>query len=359
MKKYVLSAIALLSAAVILYAPAAVGAAVGEAVSSCLEVVVPSLYAFTVLAVYLQRSGLYRTVLRPITCLLSILLGIDKELCAVIILGNIGGYPVGARLLSELVKQGRLGSNEASRLMCCCFGCGPSFVVSVVGLGVFRSAAAGWILFLSCMLTSIIIAFVVCRFGDRITLKRAETLHDLSAECFVSSVKSAGMVMFTVCSSIIVAAVIRTILSEAGVNRLAALLFEHLGFDANADRVFPALLEITGIRNILYSEYAFPLCGVLLSFGGACVLLQVASMTAGVFPLKSFLLSRIPAAILCGAFALIGEILPISAVQTGTFTPCPVQMFSVNAGMSLCVLAMSAILLAGDRLKINYQNPLK
>lgn len=117
MRKYIISALALFAAAGIVLCPGELSASVRSSVSGCLEVVIPALFAFTVLAVYLQKSGLYRTALRPVTKPFSLLLGIPEELCAVFLLANIGGYPVGARLLTVMVKTADSAA-EAPRSCC-------------------------------------------------------------------------------------------------------------------------------------------------------------------------------------------------------------------------------------------------
>ncbi|MBQ4165949.1 MAG: hypothetical protein IJD85_06465 [Oscillospiraceae bacterium] len=77
--KYILSAAAVLCGALLLIDPARISAAVGAAVSTCLEVIVPSLFAFTVLAVYLQSSGLYRLALLPLTNRCQSLCGLTRS----------------------------------------------------------------------------------------------------------------------------------------------------------------------------------------------------------------------------------------------------------------------------------------
>ena len=159
--KYFLSCIAAAAAILLIIDPQAVSEAVKASAASCLEVVVPSLFAFAILAVYLQKSGLYRVALKPLTFPLSKLLRLDEELCAVFVLSNIGGYPVGVKLLSELTEQGRLSERDAGRMMCCCFGSGLGFVVGIAGLKIFGSAAAGLILFAACFAASLLIAAFV------------------------------------------------------------------------------------------------------------------------------------------------------------------------------------------------------
>lgn len=348
--KYILSCVVAAIAMLILLEPAAVRTAVGTAVSSCLEVIIPSLFAFTAVAVYLQNSGLYRIVLKPLTKPLSVLMRLDEELCAVFILGNIGGYPVGGRLISELVRQGRLSRYDAGRLLCFCYGSGPSFVISIVGERVFGSAAAGGVIFVACFLSSFVIGVFVCRCGEQIRLSKAEVQTDLSSGCFVASVMSAARVMLTVCAMIVGFSVVTAAADITGLAAVVGGMLEHMGMGASSHHVLPSLLEISRIQFLCPDiNLIAPLCGALLSLGGVCVLLQISAVTAGSVPLKPFVLSRLPAMGLsalfsCAAVSWCGhhaEYIPASGVLSA-------QLFSVNAGMSVCVVVMCVILLATD-----------
>lgn len=350
--KYVLSLAAAAAAIILLLEPAVIGAAVKSSVSVCLEVMIPSLFTFTVLAVYLQESGLYRTMLKPLTFPLSKLLQLDEELCAVFILSNIGGYPVGARLLSRLAGCGRLSRRDAGRMLCFCYGSGPSFIISVVGQRVFGSAAAGGVIFAACFLTSLIIGIAVCRSGERIKLSSADTVYDFSSGCFVSSVMSAARVMLTVCVMIVCFSSVTAIAELSGLTSAAEALFSQMKAGANSSRIFPALMEISRIQELLPScSFTAPLCGMLLSLGGVCVLLQICAIAESKIPLKLFLLSRLPAMLICGV--LSSAAIPWCGASEQAYIPASAEMqpqlFSVNAGMSLCVLAMCIMLLIPSR----------
>lgn len=333
--KYIISVAAVLAAAVLLINSAAVTEAVRGAVTMCLDVMIPSLFAFTVLSLYLQNSGLADIALKPLTKPLSKLLRLPGELCTVFILGNIGGYPVGARLLRTLAEQGRLSEQDAGRMLCCCYGAGPSFVISVVGVRAFGSATIGALLFGACFLSSLIVAVVVCRRGERITLKPRGARYDLSAQCFIGSVMAAAKVMLTVCAMITVFA--------AGLAMVGA---------ENAGGTLSALLEISRLGGIVPTgALAMPVCGALISFGGACVVLQVVAIGSGRLRMKGFLLSRIPAAALSAAFSALGTLLPPEYIAVSAPNVISAQVFSVNMGMSLCVLIMCGMLLATDKNK--------
>lgn len=334
--KYFLAFAAGLAAVVLIIEPKAVSDAVGAAAASCLEVVVPSLFAFTVLAIYLQKSGLYRTVLKPLTFPLSKLLRTDEELCAVFLLANIGGYPVGARLLSELVRQGRLSRENAGRMLCFCFGSGPGFMLGIVGMRVFGSAGAGIALFGVCFGVSLLIAGFVRSRGE-IPLERAENGCRLDAETFIGSVSDGARTMFTVCAMIVGFSVITSILKAVGIHDCFKEIF-------GSAEILPALLEITRLGEMTATASALPTCAALLAFGGACVIMQTAAIARGI-PLKKYLISRGAAAVLSALFAMpFAGMFPPADVETiaaGTAA----EAFSKNGALSVCVLAMSVLLL--------------
>lgn len=344
-RRYFLTAALVCAAAGILLFPAELSGAVRGSLEGCLEVVVPALFAFTVLAIYMQQSGLYALALKPLTLPLSKLLGIPEELCAVFVLANIGGYPVGARLLSGLVREGRLSRRNAGRMLSCCYGSGPSFVIGTAGMQVFGSATAGGIIFAACFLSSLMIAVFVCRTGEKITLESGNIRTDLSAECFVRSVDSGARVMYTICIMAALFAAVTALLGCSGIAGLISGILEKCGAGGNSSHIFPAFLEVTRVRDMLPGGAAASLCAGLLSFGGVCVLMQVTAVSGGNVPVKPLVLSRIPAALLSAALAVPAGFLPAPVQETSSGGAVRGEIFSVNAGLSVCVMAMAGILI--------------
>lgn len=337
MPKYFAAAASVAVGAGLLIFPKTVSSMVRDAVMDCLNVVIPSLFSFTAFALWLQNSGIYRYALRFITFPLSKLLRMDEELCAVFVLANIGGFPTGIKLLSELVKNGRIDRNDASRMLCCCFGSGPSFIIGMVGIGIFGSAGAGVILFFACFFSSLLLAAIV-RLKGEIKLKKAENHKcNLSSECFVSSVTASAKVMFTVCVMIVGFSAITALLKELG-------LFELVNRFLLKSDVLAAILEITRVKDIAMTSSALPVCAALLSFGGVCVHLQLSALGGGI-PMRRFLLSRLVAMLVSAAFTL-----PFSRNISQVYVPAAVlpNNTQVSGGcviLSLCVIAMSVILL--------------
>ena len=348
--KTILAAVLAAGAAVfLLICPKTASQAASAAISACLETIVPSLFAFSAAAIFLQKSGLYRVVLKPFSVVLSKILRMDEELCGIFLLANIGGYPVGISLISALVAENRLSEKDAARLMCCCFGSGPSFIIGIVGAGVFGSAAVGGVIFAACFLSSVLAAVFVRTRGE-IAFQPAPKSLTIGSGVFVSSVNAAARAMFSVCVMVVGFSVIAAGLREIGVNALLERLFAALGFGDNSGRIFPALLEVTRIKELSPTAHAPAICAALLSFGGVCVFLQISALS-GKIPLKKFLLSRIFAAALSGGIALLlsGFLAPFY-IET-IASPAGTEVFSKNALLSVCTLVMSGILLADSRLR--------
>lgn len=344
--KYIIAAVSAAAAAFLLLSPEEASSAVRGAVANCLEVIIPSLFAFTVLSVFLTASGLYRIVLRPLTFPLSKLLRTDEEICGIFLLSNIGGYPVGAKLVSEMLNSGRISRDTAARMMCFCYGSGPSFIIGIAGVKVFGSAAAGLALYAACFLGSLV-NFVLVRTRGALEISHTGKKYNVTAECFISSVVSAAKVMFTVCVMITAFAVVIAMLSHIRADDAFAAVMRLIGAGGLSDKIFPALTEVSRLGDIPPAAGAFPLCAGLLSFGGACVVLQIAA-TARNIPLGKFLLCRIPAAAVSTAAAIpLSMIIP--PADTAVIAAAGTRVFSSNVPASLCIFAMAGILLAGER----------
>lgn len=344
MKAFLAAGGAAFFAVFLLVCPKAASEAVSQAISACLEIIVPSLFAFSAVSIYLQKSGLYRILLKPFTFLLSKILRFDEEICGIFLLANIGGYPVGITLLTALVRENRITEKDAGRLLCCCFGSGPSFIIGIVGVRVFGSAAFGAAIFAACFLASLITAIVVGARG-RIALKPAPQALSLTSQTFVSSVSAAAKAMFSVCVMIVGFSVIAAAARVVGLNKLAEDFFAMLGFGENSSAILPAILDVTRVKDILPTKNAAAVCAGLLTFGGICVFLQISALSNSL-PLKPFLISRLPAAALSAAlaWAFTGTL----SVDVQALAAAKIVL-AQNSGLSLCTLAMSGILLAQSR----------
>ena len=104
----------------ICYANAAISSII-NGITSCLTIIIPALFSFMVLSTFLLESGLYRILSIPFYPLSKYVFRIEPSLFSIFILSQIGGYPIGAKLISELVISGRITKEEADKMLCYCF----------------------------------------------------------------------------------------------------------------------------------------------------------------------------------------------------------------------------------------------
>ena len=108
-----------------------------QGIGLCLRTVIPSLFPFFAVSSLLvslgAADGAGRVLARPFRQLFRC----GGAGCAALLLGLIGGYPVGARTAAALVRQGALTPQEGGRLLTFCNNAGPAFAVGVAGVTVW------------------------------------------------------------------------------------------------------------------------------------------------------------------------------------------------------------------------------
>ena len=122
-------------------------AAVEEALSLCARSVIPSLFPFLVISSLLLAMGFGDLTASVLSGLMEPLFRIGGPGSAALVLGLLGGYPIGAKTAGELYQSHALSRQEAERLLTFCNNCSPVFLISVLGSGIFGSVRAGvWLL---------------------------------------------------------------------------------------------------------------------------------------------------------------------------------------------------------------------
>ena len=138
----------------LLWDAGAVQAAAREALGLCARSVIPALLPFLVVTDLLLSLCALPT--GPLSGLMA-LYGLPGCAASALVLGLVGGYPVGARTAAQLYEQGRLTRPEAERLLTFCSNSNPVFLLSVLGGGVFHSLRVGvwlWLIHLAAALVT-------------------------------------------------------------------------------------------------------------------------------------------------------------------------------------------------------------
>ena len=173
-----------------------------RALTLCAGTVIPALFPFMAVTGLLVRLG-FGQWLAPYTAGLTVpLFRLPGCAGSALLLGLVGGYPIGARTAAELYRSGALTRQEAERLLTFCNNSNPVFLISVLGAGVFRSVRAGMWLWLIHVAAALLTGLLF-RGQNR---RRRSVPPAISFQApslpaaFVASVKDAAGGMLSVCA---------------------------------------------------------------------------------------------------------------------------------------------------------------
>lgn len=310
---------AVLAVCLIVYSKS-VCAGVIRGLSMCAESIIPSLFVFIILSIFLCRSPAGKAVsilFYPVT---RFVLRLDPKLGCTVVMSMVGGYPVGASLISDMVKSGELSEKTASRMMWFCSNAGPAFVVTAVGVNMFGSFSVGIILLLSHLTSSLIIGAFVGRFSKAktdITRKSGDNIGKKPVgDIFVESVSAAVNSIFAICAYVVIFSALLALIGESAfINTAVRASASALSLDSELlYGILNGFFEVTTACAALGktgSTGAVCAAAFFISFSGISVILQVRHCFANTgvkhsgYIVSRFLsgaLSAVLAKVLLGAF---------------------------------------------------------
>ncbi|MBR3751726.1 MAG: sporulation protein [Ruminiclostridium sp.] len=259
------SGIVLLGAAVLLFSfPSQSGEAARKGVSLCLDLIIPSLFPFFALSSLVISTGLAGWLSRPLARPMGKLFGVGSAGASLLVLGAVGGYPVGARTLAQMATRGDCSPQEARHLYLFCNNCGPAFFIGVVGGELFGSREVGFLLWGTHLLAALCIGLFCGGPQQRQVRPPAVATSPLSAQ-LPDAVTGAFYATLNVCAYVVLFSVLTGLLSCVRVLPEGPL----------PRALCVGLLEIsTGITTLgeaVSSPAALPLAAFLLGWGGCSV----------------------------------------------------------------------------------------
>lgn len=104
-----------------------------EGMTLWLNTLLPTLLPFMILTGILIHTGGIEKLLTPLAPVFRFLLGVDVYGGYVFLLGMLCGYPMGAKLASDLYEAGKISHSEAHYLTTFCNHASPAFVITYLG----------------------------------------------------------------------------------------------------------------------------------------------------------------------------------------------------------------------------------
>lgn len=267
-----------------------------NSIEKCIKVIIPSLYIFMIISDFIISSNIYFVWAKPFSIVSRYFFRIPEQFFPLYIISNIGGYPVGAKLISDMVKENKMDNKTAESMMNYCYFSGPAFIIGIVGANIFSDIKIGIIIFISLFITNFIIA-VITGLGRTIPSSNKYTPElDISISNFIKSIYNGGKSLFYICAIIIFFSSILCIVENSGIISAISRLIDRYTYFGYSDGIamINSFIEISNISLFESDIKNIPLITSLLSFGGLCILLQVKSIIPNL-SLKNFLFFRIVA----------------------------------------------------------------
>lgn len=279
-----------------------------DALTRCLRIIIPSLYAMMIVSQMLIATGIWRLLALPFRRISPWLFGLPDACFALLLLSQFAGYPVGANMIRTLTEQGELDTADAKRLLYVCYGSGPAFLLGLLGANPHRTRLF-FLVFVANMLSNFVLTMMLFRRHPIRSAKRKQhfSLQSADATLLVDATTNSGRTLLRLCGIILCFSACTAMLDDMGLFRLTGWFANQLSLPFSVTSILRSFLEISNATTLsLPFTLQIPLFAGLLSFGGICVLLQVRAVAGSLLSLGKMLLVRLVAGILSAGFCRIG-----------------------------------------------------
>lgn len=139
-----------------------------EGIEIWTTILIPSLLPFIIganLIVDLKIVDIIGFIINPFT---KFIFNVSGKSALVFLISTVSGYPVGAKLASELRLNSQISRDEGQRLISFCSTSGPLFIIGAVATGMFKHPNLGYLMIICHYLGSISIGLFFRGYGKDI-----------------------------------------------------------------------------------------------------------------------------------------------------------------------------------------------
>jgi len=270
-------------------APEGAAQAVKNAFETCTNIILPSLMPFFFISGMISALGIPTLLAGCFSRVMSKLFHCSGYAATPLLLGFLGGYPVGAAALCELVKKDHLSRSDGERLLPLCNNTGPAFIIGAVGSGIFSSSKVGIMLYCVHILAALSVGFVFS--AGRLRIPETEAHSTELVLCSIAQtipicVKSTVEKCLSICGFVVFFSVLNSLLEELGLITAAALFInKHFGIEIGFCRSFLAgIMElgsgIASMATLENSRVSYALASFILGFGSLSVHCQTLALAS-------------------------------------------------------------------------------
>lgn len=328
----------------------------------CANVIVPSLFPFFVLSSMVIELGMARYLDRLLEGLMWPLFRVGGAGASALVLGFVGGYPVGARTAINLYEKGLCSKTETQRLLAFCNNSGPAFIFGVVGAGVFDSGKIALVLYLAhvaaCLCVGLLFRFYHGNHAPASAAHRCSPQFHTAhfSQAFTSSVKNALSSVLNICAFVLFFTVFIRLLFLCGAMDLSAQFLStvlsplHLSY-GQVQQLLTGFLElssgVTALSGSGVLSGRISMAAFMLGWAGLSVHCQVLSfLGSSGLSAGTYLAGKALHGVLSAVFtALLSHIFPLSQPVSSYITQQTETLVTLDAGSALTLSIVAAWLL--------------
>lgn len=275
-----------------------------------LAFVVPSLFPYFFITAILSSMSITSKLSKLVSPLTKKMFNVNGAVGYAFFMSLISGYPVGAKIVCDLKESGVISESESVRASALCSTSSPMFLIGSVGALMLNNIRLGIILFISHLLSALLIGIIFSFYKRKDKPKDTALLKSQKIDNFLYENAYSSVISLLVVGAIIT---IFYILSNLlfSLNLLSPIIYLLslvLGdIDLSKGLVF-GLFECTQGLKILSSASTFnlPLCAFVCGFSGISIIMQsLAYLKKAKIKTAPFLLSKILSAVLNSLFCFI------------------------------------------------------
>ncbi|MBQ2695873.1 MAG: hypothetical protein IJF61_01070 [Clostridia bacterium] len=296
-----------------------------QALILCYNTVIPSLFPFFIISGLLTAGGFVTLLSKVFSPVMKPVFNMNGSGALPFLIGIISGYPMGAKITSELFSDGALSRSEAQRLLPFSNNSGPLFIIGAVGTGMLQNIRLGIFLYAVHVVCAVLVGICFRWYKAEITGHKPQSPRQSSTQkttSFSAVVATGTDTMLLVCGFIVFFAALSACLTPL----LDTLLPIPLA------KAVKALLEVTNGADLitksgLSTRLMLAWLSAAIGFGGVCVMLQVAGIAgAASLSMKSYVLGKILHSLFSGVMTFC--CFPLITEQTPTLilSPPPVNL---------------------------------
>lgn len=300
-------------------------------------VVLPALLPFFICANFMVKLGIPSIIGRFFENFFQKMFGVPGSSAFVFIVSISSGYPMGPKVIGDLVRRGEITNLEAEQMLTFCSTSGPLFMLGAVGIGMLHSPQAGVVIalahYMGALLNGIAFHLFSVLFHRKNNYRtgrirkyrsdrfRGEDVVDLNLmNAFTESVLSAMKTLGIICCYIILFMMATDFMDRMGL--LSVLKADY------APGLIKGMMEMTVGSNAIAGSMELGIkmkCVIitfLISFGGLSTLAQSISVLEGAtIRAGKFVISKLTHGIFASfvAYAIFPHIFNQITMSVGAF----------------------------------------